>query len=173
VSCRTCLYIYLLPLRTVNPYTYSTIADLIEVHGPPPSIIYTSIFLTNFQQPSAKSGRTCCTTSSPLSSTSTVYPRQRAPIRLAPKATSYSSIFSSMHSPCSPANRIVSLVYKELRSASSPSFIVLQARDAIIQADQNRYSGAHTCILWTAFASRGLGFKAFDYTDDFSVPSGC
>ncbi|KAJ7041644.1 Fungalysin metallopeptidase-domain-containing protein [Mycena alexandri] len=49
----------------------------------------------------------------------------------------------------------------------------LQARDAIIQADQNRYAGANKCVLWTAFASRGLGFKAFDYTDDFTVPSGC
>ncbi|KAJ7696956.1 Fungalysin metallopeptidase-domain-containing protein [Mycena rosella] len=49
----------------------------------------------------------------------------------------------------------------------------LQARDAIIQADQNRYSGSNKCLLWKEFASRGLGFKAFDYTDDFSVPSGC
>ncbi|KAJ7918151.1 Fungalysin metallopeptidase-domain-containing protein [Mycena leptocephala] len=49
----------------------------------------------------------------------------------------------------------------------------LQARDAIIQADHNRYKGANKCLLWKAFASRGLGFKAFDYTDNFSVPSGC
>ncbi|KAJ6552830.1 metalloprotease [Mycena capillaripes] len=49
----------------------------------------------------------------------------------------------------------------------------LQARDAIIQADHNRYSGANKCLLWNAFASRGLGFKAFDYTDDFTVPTGC
>ncbi|KAJ6583044.1 Fungalysin metallopeptidase-domain-containing protein [Mycena vulgaris] len=49
----------------------------------------------------------------------------------------------------------------------------LQARDAIIQADHNRYAGANKCLLWKAFASRGLGFKAFDYTDDFSVPSDC
>ncbi|KAJ7176987.1 Fungalysin metallopeptidase-domain-containing protein [Mycena filopes] len=49
----------------------------------------------------------------------------------------------------------------------------LQARDAIIQADQNRYAGANKCLLWKTFASRGLGFKAFDYTDDFSVPAGC
>ncbi|KAJ7318948.1 Fungalysin metallopeptidase-domain-containing protein [Mycena albidolilacea] len=52
-----------------------------------------------------------------------------------------------------------------------PTF--LQARDAWIQADQNRYAGAHRCVLWTAFASRGIGFSAFDYTDDFSVPAGC
>ncbi|KAJ6450579.1 putative extracellular elastinolytic metallo proteinase precursor [Mycena vitilis] len=49
----------------------------------------------------------------------------------------------------------------------------LQARDAIIQADHNRYAGANKCVLWKAFASRGLGFSAVDYTDDFSVPTGC
>ncbi|KAJ7436197.1 Fungalysin metallopeptidase-domain-containing protein [Mycena latifolia] len=49
----------------------------------------------------------------------------------------------------------------------------LQARDAIIQADHNRYAGSNKCLLWKAFASRGLGFNAVDYTDDFSVPSGC
>lgn len=49
----------------------------------------------------------------------------------------------------------------------------LQARDAWIQADWNRYGGAHRCLLWAAFASRGLGHKASDYTDDFTVPSDC
>ncbi|KAF7359719.1 Extracellular metalloproteinase mep [Mycena venus] len=49
----------------------------------------------------------------------------------------------------------------------------LQARDAWIQADQNRYAGANKCLLWKTFASRGMGFHAFDYTDDFSVPAGC
>ncbi|KAJ6632604.1 Fungalysin metallopeptidase-domain-containing protein [Mycena sp. CBHHK59/15] len=49
----------------------------------------------------------------------------------------------------------------------------LQARDAIIQADQNRYGGANKCLLWKAFASRGLGVGAVDYTDNFGVPKGC
>ncbi|KAJ7156530.1 Fungalysin metallopeptidase-domain-containing protein [Mycena crocata] len=49
----------------------------------------------------------------------------------------------------------------------------LQARDAIIQADHNRYSGANKCLLWKVFASRGMGVEAFDYTDDFTVPSEC
>ncbi|KAF7342154.1 Extracellular metalloproteinase [Mycena venus] len=53
----------------------------------------------------------------------------------------------------------------------NPDFLV--ARDAIIQADQNRYSGAHKCVLWKAFARSGLGFNAADFFDDFSVPSGC
>ncbi|KAK0431441.1 Fungalysin metallopeptidase-domain-containing protein [Armillaria borealis] len=47
------------------------------------------------------------------------------------------------------------------------------ARDAWIQADQNRYDGANACILWNAFASRGLGVNAANYVDDTSVPSGC
>ncbi|KAJ7280044.1 Fungalysin metallopeptidase-domain-containing protein [Mycena rebaudengoi] len=49
----------------------------------------------------------------------------------------------------------------------------LQARDAIILADHNRYSGAHECLLWMVFASRGMGIAAEDYNDDFSVPAEC
>ncbi|GLI72429.1 hypothetical protein PoHVEF18_000605 [Penicillium ochrochloron] len=53
-----------------------------------------------------------------------------------------------------------------------PTFIT--ARDAIIQADQNRYNGDHFCILWRVFASRGLGFGAAeDYVNEYSVPPGC
>lgn len=47
------------------------------------------------------------------------------------------------------------------------------ARDAIIQADYNRYRGAHACILWQAFASRGLGTRAANRANDFSIPAGC
>ncbi|KAL4252742.1 Extracellular metalloproteinase [Abortiporus biennis] len=47
------------------------------------------------------------------------------------------------------------------------------ARDAWIQADVNRYGGANKCILWKAFASRGLGPNAKNHVDDNSVPSGC
>ncbi|KAK0505570.1 Fungalysin metallopeptidase-domain-containing protein [Armillaria luteobubalina] len=53
----------------------------------------------------------------------------------------------------------------------NPTFV--NARDAWIQADQNRYDGANACTLWNAFASRGLGVNAADYVDDTSVPSGC
>ncbi|KAK0467497.1 Fungalysin metallopeptidase-domain-containing protein [Armillaria novae-zelandiae] len=53
----------------------------------------------------------------------------------------------------------------------NPTF--LDARDAWIQADQNRYDGANACTLWNAFASRGLGVNAANYVDDTSVPSGC
>ncbi|EIN12650.1 metalloprotease [Punctularia strigosozonata HHB-11173 SS5] len=47
------------------------------------------------------------------------------------------------------------------------------ARDAWIQADKNRYDGAHTCTLWKAFASRGLGQNAKNHKDDDTVPSSC
>ncbi|KAK7055720.1 extracellular metallo proteinase mep [Favolaschia claudopus] len=52
-----------------------------------------------------------------------------------------------------------------------PTF--LTARDAWLQADVNRYSGANKCTLWNAFASRGLGVNAKGHKDDATVPSGC
>ncbi|KAH8101640.1 Fungalysin metallopeptidase-domain-containing protein [Cristinia sonorae] len=54
----------------------------------------------------------------------------------------------------------------------NPTFV--NARDAWIQADVNRYGGANRCLLWTIFASRGLGVKAdSSYADDTTVPSDC
>ncbi|KAK7045826.1 hypothetical protein VNI00_007237 [Paramarasmius palmivorus] len=47
------------------------------------------------------------------------------------------------------------------------------ARDAIIQADQNRYNGQNECLLWKAFASRGLGVNARRFQDDDTVPNNC
>ncbi|KAK0439144.1 Fungalysin metallopeptidase-domain-containing protein [Armillaria borealis] len=53
----------------------------------------------------------------------------------------------------------------------NPTFVA--ARDAWIQADVNRYNGTNGCILWKAFASRGLGVNAANYEDDGMVPDGC
>ncbi|KAI8821042.1 Fungalysin metallopeptidase-domain-containing protein [Fimicolochytrium jonesii] len=55
----------------------------------------------------------------------------------------------------------------------SPTFVT--ARNAIIQADQNRYQGKYKCAIWKAFAKRGVGAKAVSgtYTNDFSVPAEC
>lgn len=53
----------------------------------------------------------------------------------------------------------------------NPTF--LTARDAWIQADQNRFGGANRCTLWRAFASRGLGVNAANHRNDGTVPSGC
>ncbi|ESK94191.1 putative extracellular elastinolytic metalloproteinase precursor [Moniliophthora roreri MCA 2997] len=50
----------------------------------------------------------------------------------------------------------------------------LDARDAIIQADVNRFNGANECTLRKAFASRGLGLNATpDFQDDDTVPANC
>ncbi len=48
---------------------------------------------------------------------------------------------------------------------------VVYARQAWIQADQNRYNGAHEEVLWTAFAHLGLGVGAANYTDSATLPS--
>lgn len=58
-----------------------------------------------------------------------------------------------------------------------PGFVT--SRDAILQADQIIYGGANNCLLWDAFAKRGLGFSAsqgsvnsrFDGVEAFDVPS--
>ena len=47
------------------------------------------------------------------------------------------------------------------------------ARNAIIRTDANRYGGANRCLLWKAFASRGLGVKAANHHEDFAYPLGC
>jgi extracellular elastinolytic metalloproteinase len=61
----------------------------------------------------------------------------------------------------------------------SPGFV--DARDAIIAADQADNGGANKCLLWTAFAKRGLGFSASqgsstsatDGTQAFDLPASC
>ncbi|KAH9056490.1 Fungalysin metallopeptidase-domain-containing protein [Lactarius vividus] len=53
----------------------------------------------------------------------------------------------------------------------NPTF--LTARNAWIQADANRFGGANKCVLWNAFASRGLGVNAANHNDDSTVPAGC
>jgi extracellular elastinolytic metalloproteinase len=40
----------------------------------------------------------------------------------------------------------------------NPGF--LDARDAILAADKANFSGQHECMIWSAFARRGLGFNA-------------
>ncbi len=51
----------------------------------------------------------------------------------------------------------------------SPGFI--DGRDAIFAADQALYGGANECLLWEAFAKRGLGFSA-DQGSSSSVTDG-
>jgi len=53
-----------------------------------------------------------------------------------------------------------------------PTFV--DARDAILQADEINYGGRNTCLLWEAFAKRGLGTGAISGgTESFDVPAEC
>ncbi|KAJ3271318.1 hypothetical protein HDV01_006914, partial [Terramyces sp. JEL0728] len=55
----------------------------------------------------------------------------------------------------------------------NPTFV--SARDAIISADQSYYGGKNKCLIWKAFAKRGLGSDsvASGYKNGFKVPAGC
>ena len=61
----------------------------------------------------------------------------------------------------------------------SPGFV--DARNAILQADQTNNGGANQCIIWTAFAKRGLGYSASqgsstsvgDGVQAFDLPAAC
>jgi hypothetical protein len=61
----------------------------------------------------------------------------------------------------------------------SPTFV--SGRDALIAADANANSGANECLIWDAFAKRGVGLNASDggsaatlgVTEDFDVPLTC
>lgn len=53
---------------------------------------------------------------------------------------------------------------------------MVQARDAILDADVALTSGDNKCELWTAFAKRGLGegakYSSTSRTESFVIPSG-
>ncbi len=61
----------------------------------------------------------------------------------------------------------------------SPGFV--DGRNAILDADAALYGGANNCLIWEAFARRGLGVNAdqgstgskSDGTEDFDVPASC
>ena len=61
----------------------------------------------------------------------------------------------------------------------SPGFI--DGRDAIIEADELIYGGLHRCLIWEAFARRGVGFSASqgspasrsDQVEAFDIPADC
>jgi extracellular elastinolytic metalloproteinase len=77
-------------------------------------------------------------------------------------------------------NLAVQLVMDGLKlQPCNPGFV--DARDAILLADQQDTGGANQCLIWQAFAKRGLGASASqgdpnsssDGTQDFTVPSAC
>ena len=61
----------------------------------------------------------------------------------------------------------------------NPTF--LDARDAILLADQQNNGGANECLIWEAFAKRGMGVNADDggsanslnVTENFDLPAQC
>lgn len=60
----------------------------------------------------------------------------------------------------------------------SPTFV--QQRDAILKADTLLYNGQHSCMIWKAFAKRGLGYSAIsgtnslgDESEAFDLPFTC
>lgn len=63
--------------------------------------------------------------------------------------------------------------------ACGPTF--LDARDAILLADEVNNNGANQCEIWNAFANRGMGFSATDggssnslnVTEAFDLPESC
>lgn len=76
--------------------------------------------------------------------------------------------------------KVLQLVVDGLKlQACSPTFI--DGRDAILQADAVGNAGADKCMIWKAFAKRGLGVNASagvkatanDQVEDFTVPEEC
>ncbi len=56
-------------------------------------------------------------------------------------------------------NIAMALVVEGLKNtANNPGFV--SGRDGILQADQDLYNGAYRCLIWKAFAERGVGQDA-------------
>jgi len=70
-------------------------------------------------------------------------------------------------------NRILQNVVDGLKiQPCRPNFV--QARDAILQADEVNYGGENYCLLWQGFAKRGLGINAAGGgIESFDVPEEC
>lgn len=76
-------------------------------------------------------------------------------------------------------NMAMELVITALKlQPCSPGFV--DGRDAILQADQLLNGGVNQCLIWNAFANRGLGYSAnqgssnsrSDQTEAFDLPPG-
>ncbi len=70
-------------------------------------------------------------------------------------------------------NKVMRLVLDAIKGQPcGPSFI--QARDALIAADQTTTGGADFCTIWQVFARRGMGFNASsgdNSGDDTNIPA--
>ncbi len=63
-------------------------------------------------------------------------------------------------------NNLALKLIQEGISLQKPSPTFLDMRDAIILADNLHYNGAHSCLIWKAFAKRGLGSDAINPTNN-------
>lgn len=95
----------------------------------------------------------------------------------------YDSDISNVGTPASPGtfggqNLALQLVMEGLKlQPCRPGFI--DGRDAILAADRALYGGIHRCLIWEAFADRGLGVSAkqgavevtTDNEEAFDLPS--
>ncbi|GLR18171.1 hypothetical protein GCM10007940_27860 [Portibacter lacus] len=75
-------------------------------------------------------------------------------------------------------NLALKLIQEGIR-LQKPSPTFLDMRDAILLADSLHYDGAHGCLIWKAFAKRGLGIDAINPTnnigderDGYATPCG-
>jgi extracellular elastinolytic metalloproteinase len=77
-------------------------------------------------------------------------------------------------------NKAIQLVMDGLRlQPCGPGFV--DARDAILLADEINYGGENACLIWETFARRGLGYladqgssdDAFDGTESYELPPTC
>ncbi len=61
-------------------------------------------------------------------------------------------------------NIAMALVIEGLKNtANNPGFV--SGRDGILQADQDLYGGQYNCLIWDAFARRGVGVDAVENTN--------
>ncbi len=88
--------------------------------------------------------------------------------------------FSSAFNPGSGNYLAMRLVMEGMKlQPCGPGF--LDARDAILTADALLYNNAHRCLIWQAFARRGMGYNALqgsantagDETAGFNMPPFC
>jgi len=87
---------------------------------------------------------------------------------------------SNIYTGTAGNNKALSLITLAMKlQPCSPGFV--DGRNAILAADMALYGGANQCLIWTAFAKRGLGFGATqgssnstqDGVQSFTLPAAC
>lgn len=87
---------------------------------------------------------------------------------------------ANMHTGSGGNNIAMRLVMDGMKlQPCEPGFV--DGRDAILLADELNFGGAHACLIWEAFARRGLGLSASqgspytgnDQSEAFDIPAWC